>query len=519
MTDRPSVHTSDRQSADPEIVELDSIVELGREQEVPQPKEEIRRNTAANQPEPSVPRPEQPIPEQEEESSRLFYAPPPGIEDLSDSYLEFLGDTESSVFSDPVERPAPVPASKVVSEKRERAESAPTVASVPSEQEQSRFASLEATLRTASTPVVPVASSPWPNNEKDVFSGAESPASPPFMSDPVPRLSVQDEETGLALGRPVADTDSFSEEREKESPQPQIIAPETYEEPGTLSGSGGDGDLPPPVPPVTGGGSPEPENDADEKPMSLLEHLGELRVRLMRSFLAVIICFFGCYAFAQDLFHYLTLPLLGVMPVDSKFIYTGVAEGFFVDLKVGFVAAVFVASPFIFYQIWAFIAPGLYEDEKRYVIPLAFCSALFFLGGAAFCYLVVFPFAFKFFMSYSTENIVAMLSINEYLSFALKMLLAFGLIFEMPLFAFLLARMGLVTAAWLRSVRKYAILVVFVVAAILTPPDVFSQIMMALPMLLLYELSIYVAVIFGKPKKKGASEDKTEAEQEEGANA
>lgn len=245
-----------------------------------------------------------------------------------------------------------------------------------------------------------------------------------------------------------------------------------------------------------------------EKAMTLLDHLGELRSRLVRGFVAVLIAFAGCYNFAGDLFHALSLPLLRVMPADSKFIYTGVAEGFFVDLKVSFVAALFVASPYLFYQIWAFIAPGLYDEEKRYAIPLALCSAVFFIGGASFCYLVVFPFAFTFFLSYSTDSIVAMLSINEYLGFSLKMLIAFGLIFEMPLFAFFLARMGLVTAQRMRRMRKYAVLGVFVVAAILTPPDVFSQILMALPMLLLYEISILVAAVAGK-KDKGAKGTET----------
>ena len=236
--------------------------------------------------------------------------------------------------------------------------------------------------------------------------------------------------------------------------------------------------------------------------MTLLDHLGELRSRLVRGFVAVLIAFFGCYSFAKELFHALSQPLLAVMPADAKFIYTGVAEGFFVDLKVGFVAALFVASPYLFYQIWAFVAPGLYEEEKRYAIPLALCSAVFFIGGAAFCYLVVFPFAFTFFLSYSTESIVAMLSISEYLSFALKMLIAFGLIFEMPLFAFFLSRMGLITAQKMRRARKYSVLGVFIVAAILTPPDVFSQILMAIPMLLLYEISILVAAAAGKKREE-----------------
>ncbi len=278
----------------------------------------------------------------------------------------------------------------------------------------------------------------------------------------------------------------------------------------TLPATAGGGEPPVPVEPDEA----EEKEPEEEKPMTLLEHLGELRRRLVRGFLAILIGFFACYGFAKELFYYLSLPLLKVMPADAKFIYTGVAEGFFVDLKVSFVAGLFVACPYLFYQIWAFIAPGLYEEEKRYVVPLAFTSALFFLGGGLFCYFVVFPFAFTFFMSYSTDNIVAMLSINEYLSFALKMLIAFGLIFEMPLFSFFLARLGIISAQWMRDVRKYAVLAVFIITAILTPPDVFSQLFMAAPMLVLYEISIWVAAAVGKKK---TNRETAKAAQEEGA--
>lgn len=245
----------------------------------------------------------------------------------------------------------------------------------------------------------------------------------------------------------------------------------------TLPAPAAGGEPPAPVDPPSG----EEEEPEEERPMTLLEHLGELRKRLVRGFLAILIGFFACYGFAQQLFYYLSLPLLKVMPADSKFIYTGVAEGFFVDMKVAFVAGVFVACPFLFYQIWAFIAPGLYEEEKKYIIPLALSSALFFILGGVFCYFGVFPFAFEFFMSYSTDNIVAMLSIDEYLSFALKMVLAFGLIFEMPLSASS-------WRVWASSPRRRCARCAntpswpfLVVAAILTPPDVFSQLMMAGP--------------------------------------
>ena len=250
----------------------------------------------------------------------------------------------------------------------------------------------------------------------------------------------------------------------------------------------------------------EEDMPEDEKPMSFTEHLGELRMRIVRMLIGAAVGFLLCYGVAEDLFRYLSLPLVKVMPPDTRFIYTSVPEGFFVYLKVALVAGVFVASPYIFYQLWAFIAPGLYREERRHIVPLAFCSAFFFLLGAAFCYWGVFPFAFTFFMSYSTGMIVAMPSLNEYLGFSLKMLLAFGLIFEMPLFAFFLSRLRVITPAWMRKVRRYAILAIFIVAAILTPPDVFSQLLMAGPMIILYEVSIYVAAMARPRSEKAAAE-------------
>lgn len=340
--------------------------------------------------------------------------------------------------------------------------------------------------------------------EAENASGPESPAASDEAIPASPLEDAVEESPDAAVAAASADADVPDG---ASSPWPREGGEEGGEEAALPAASGG-GEPPVPAGPA-GAQAEEPE---EEKPMTLLEHLGELRRRLVRGFLAVLIGFFACYGFAKELFYYLSLPLLKVMPADAKFIYTGVAEGFFVDLKVSFVAGLFVACPYLFYQIWAFIAPGLYEEEKRYVVPLAITSALFFLGGGLFCYFVVFPFAFTFFMSYSTDNIVAMLSINEYLSFALKMLIAFGLIFEMPLFSFFLARLGIISAQWMRDVRKYAVLAVFIIAAILTPPDVFSQLLMAAPMLVLYEISIWVAAAVGKKKTK-----REEAAQEEGA--
>ncbi|HEU6438075.1 MAG TPA: twin-arginine translocase subunit TatC [Nitratidesulfovibrio sp.] len=249
--------------------------------------------------------------------------------------------------------------------------------------------------------------------------------------------------------------------------------------------------------------------------MTLLDHLSELRVRLVRSLIALAVGFFACYGFAEELFNYLMIPLTRALPSGSKLIYTALPEAFFVYMQVALVAGAFLASPYLFYQIWLFIAPGLYDEEKRHVIPIAGASALFFVAGAAFCYFQVFPYAFEFFVGFATDTIAPMPKLDEYLGFTLKMLLAFGLIFEMPLFAFFLARLGIVTAQWMRKTRKYAILAIFIVAAILTPPDVFSQLMMATPMLVLYEISIIVAAVFGK--KKPGTEDGDAAEEEETA--
>ncbi len=260
---------------------------------------------------------------------------------------------------------------------------------------------------------------------------------------------------------------------------------------------------------------PHQEEEKQERGMTLMEHLAELRTRLVRSFIAIGLAFAVCYTFSEQLFAELCKPLIAALPEGSKLIFTALPEAFFVYLKVGLVAAVFVASPYLFYQIWSFVAPGLYDEEKKYVIPMAVISALFFFSGAGFCFFVVFPYAFTFFVGFASEEIAAMPSLGEYLGFSLKLLIAFGLIFEMPLFTFFLARMGLVTAQRMRNFRRYSVLCIFIVAAILTPPDVISQLLMAMPMMLLYELSIGVAVVFGKKKKTEAEEVEEDLADEE----
>ncbi len=236
----------------------------------------------------------------------------------------------------------------------------------------------------------------------------------------------------------------------------------------------------------------------DDDKLPFTAHLEELRKRLIICFYAVGVGFVICYFFSNRLFHILMHPLLMAMPPDEKLIYTGLPEAFFTYLKVAFLAGVLLAVPVIMYQLWMFIAPGLYDKERRLALPIVFLSSLFFMGGALFGYFVVFPFGFKFFMGFASDAIRPLPSMKEYLSFSTKLLFAFGLVFELPLFISFLAKLGIVDAHFLRTKRKYAILLFFVVAAILTPPDVVTQIMMAVPLILLYEVSILGAKMFGK---------------------
>lgn len=253
---------------------------------------------------------------------------------------------------------------------------------------------------------------------------------------------------------------------------------------------------------------------AGEEPpheMTFTEHLNELRVRLVRCLIAAFVGFLACYGFAEQLFALLMQPLLDLLqPSGGSLIYTGLPEAFFTHLKVAALAGLFVASPYIFYQIWMFIAPGLYEGERKYMIPIALCSAICFVTGALFGYFVVFPFGFQFFLGYASEVITPMPSVKEYFSFSTSMLFAFGLIFELPLFMFFLSVLGVVNYKSLRKYRKFAILGSFVVAAILTPPDVVSQSLMAGPMCLLYEVGIWVSYMFGKKPKEDLAEDGAE---------
>ncbi|WP_319526568.1 twin-arginine translocase subunit TatC [uncultured Desulfosarcina sp.] len=253
--------------------------------------------------------------------------------------------------------------------------------------------------------------------------------------------------------------------------------------------------------------------DTEDK-VPFTAHLEELRKRLITSFIAVGVGFAISYGFKEKLFQILTQPLISVMKQGETLIYTGLPEAFFTFLKVSFLAGLMLASPVIIYQFWMFIAPGLYEQEKKLLVPIVLLSTIFFVGGSLFGYFIVFPYGFDFFLGFATETIRPMPSMKEYLSFSAKLLLAFGLVFELPLVITFLAKLGIVSVPFLKKNRKYALLLFFVGAAILTPPDVVTQIMMALPLMVLYEISIIGARIFGRKEKPAETTTESTAETE-----
>ncbi|MCD6561962.1 MAG: twin-arginine translocase subunit TatC [Deltaproteobacteria bacterium] len=237
----------------------------------------------------------------------------------------------------------------------------------------------------------------------------------------------------------------------------------------------------------------------------LMNHLEELRKRLVSCTIAIGIGFVVTYFFSDRLFQLLVEPLKAVMPEGDHLIFTNLPEMFFTYLKVSFIAGIMVSSPVIFYQIWLFIAPGLYPREQKLLIPFVISSTFLFIGGALFGYFIVFPFGFKFFIGFSNEYVKALPSVKEYFSFSLKLLFAFGVVFELPVIIFFLTKIGLITTAMLRQKRKYAILLAFVLSAILTPPDVITQCMMAGPLIILYEVGI-ITSLFARKKREGKDE-------------
>jgi sec-independent protein translocase protein TatC len=234
---------------------------------------------------------------------------------------------------------------------------------------------------------------------------------------------------------------------------------------------------------------------------TFIEHLEELRKRFIISLVAVAIGFGVCYYFSEDIFRLLMMPLYKALPPGTAMIFTTPAEAFFTYMKVGLLAGLFAASPVVLYQIWLFVAPALYSREKRYAIPFIGAATLLFIGGAAFGYFFTVPYIFKFFLGFATDFIVPAPKLKETLTFSCMLLLTFGLSFELPLFLFFLTKLGIVRVETLARNRGYVIVGIFILAAVLTPPDVVSQFIMAGPLVILYEASIWVTRIFGRRKK------------------
>lgn len=247
------------------------------------------------------------------------------------------------------------------------------------------------------------------------------------------------------------------------------------------------------------------ENNPTDTPLPLVAHLSELRDRLLRSVLAVLLVFLGLFPFANEIYLYVSEPLRALLPQGSTMIATEVASPFLTPFKLTLVTAVFLAVPVVLYQAWAFVAPGMYKHEKRLAIPLLLSSVLLFYAGAAFAYFVVFPLIFGFFTTVGPSDVTIMTDINRYLDFVLKLFFAFGLAFEIPIAAVLMIRVGITTADNLARKRPYIIVGCFVLGMLLTPPDIISQSLLAIPMWFLFE----VGVQFGRlvePKPTEGSE-------------
>ncbi len=254
-----------------------------------------------------------------------------------------------------------------------------------------------------------------------------------------------------------------------------------------------------------------PEEDViDDKPMPLLDHLIELRTRLLWSVAAFGIAFAVCYYFSRNIYAFLAQPLVDILTQQSgtprRLIFTALTEAFFTYLKVAFFGAAFISFPVVATQLWLFIAPGLYRSEKRALLPFLLASPVLFLAGAALAYYVIFPAAWHFFISFETPPgnggvpIQLEAKVGEYLDLVMKLIFAFGVAFQMPVALALMAKVGIISSAGLRKYRRYAIVGMFVIAAVLTPPDPISQMGLAIPLIALFELSIFAAKLV-EPKQ------------------
>ena len=250
---------------------------------------------------------------------------------------------------------------------------------------------------------------------------------------------------------------------------------------------------------------PEEEEEYAEQPRPLIAHLTELRDKLLRSLLAILVVFIGLFSFANEIYAFVSKPLRAILPEGATMIATEVASPFLTPFKLTLVSAVFLAIPYVLYQVWSFIAPGMYKHEKRLAIPLFFSSIVLFYAGAAFAYFVVFPLIFAFFTSVGPEDITIMTDINSYLDFVLKLFFAFGLAFEIPIAAVLMIWAGITTPDELAKKRPYIIVGCFILGMLLTPPDIISQALLAIPMWMLFEVGVFFGRFIQRPGSEKGS--------------
>lgn len=242
------------------------------------------------------------------------------------------------------------------------------------------------------------------------------------------------------------------------------------------------------------------------EPDTFMSHLIELRDRLLRCIVALLVVFIALFPWASDIYALVAKPMLAALPNSGQMIATGVVTTFFVPVKVTMLAALLIALPFVLYQVWAFVAPGLYQHEKRLVAPLVISSTILFFCGMAFAYFVVFPIVFTFLAKFAPAGVSYMPDIQAYLDFVLTTFVAFGITFEVPIAVVVLVRAGVVSVSKLKEIRPYVIVGAFVIAAIFTPPDVISQLLLAIPLCALYEMGIVVAAWVARPQRAAQSD-------------
>ena len=239
----------------------------------------------------------------------------------------------------------------------------------------------------------------------------------------------------------------------------------------------------------------------------LKPHIADLRKRLTISTITVVVMFFACFSFYEPILEWMMAPVKHALPVGTSMIAVEIQETFFTAMKVAFFAGFIISLPVIFWQLWLFLAPGLYDHEKKLVVPFVFFATLMFLLGASFAYYIVVPVGFDFLIAFGNSVVSVLPSIGKYVGFFTKLLIGFGIAFELPVITFFLAKIGLVNDQMLKDFFRYAVVLIFIVAAILTPPDVISQVLMAAPLLILYGVSIYIAKVFNPAQKEEEEEE------------